>query len=92
MRSVQRLTNLLKYSFGARQIRDSVPATRNGGTLCIPRNELDLYYQCKLKEVEEVKAQRLELVPEVRAFKKEIEEDPVLRMGFTGALDSLTPR
>ena len=81
--------NLKRFNFFS-NVKDSSPMPlMNGGTLCIPRLIIINYFNDRHAEGQKVKAAGIKLIPEVQAFKDAIINDPVLKMCFQGALDSL---
>jgi hypothetical protein len=69
-------------------IRNELPY-RNGGTICIDRKTTEEYVAEKTHEGNNIQREKVGLLPEVLAFKKSIDEDPILRMTFEKALEEI---
>jgi phosphatidylserine decarboxylase len=84
-----RRLNLPRFNFASdSKLRKSLPV-RNGGTLCIPREIIEKYYRFQCEDIKSAKNKEIGLIPQVQAFHDAIYQDPVLRMGYEGALDAI---
>ena len=84
-----RRTNLLRNAFcSTSALRPNLPF-RNGGTLCVPREDIVKYVKLQTEEGKKCKNDGVKLIPEVAAFKEAVLTDPILKMCYIGGLDSI---